>query len=127
MIDLAKIHQQTVEIVVNWLGYEFVLYARVPSPDERLQYRTDLLRCIKPDGSMKMKCLQAITKKWAKKVLTGFRKGDFVINGQELDPDDPEWVDKVWEYAPDIISTAVSNVFGNVTAETESPFLESVS
>jgi len=121
-LDLGKLQAAKAEVLVNYLGEDVLFYARVPTAQERLEYRVAVARCIKADGTLDMNKLHKLQKKWAKRVLTGFRKGDLLYNGEELSPDDPEWIDKVWEVTPELIASAVSKVFEGASAET--PFTE---
>ncbi len=102
-------------------GSEILLYYRNPTTEEEVGYQANLFR----KAGKKLKIAAFETRlKYGLKILTGFRDGDFGIDGRPIasDPASPhyreDWKALVARSAPDIVNTFAFAVFEGARVDT---------
>ena len=116
-LDLGKIESGRMTIRVYVGDTELEFYARTPTTEERVQYRRDIAKCFNRKGELDYERYIKVCTRWAKRILTGFREGDLVMNGEPLSPEDEKWKDVVAEKIPDIFEAICGKVFETPDAE----------
>ena len=95
-------------------GTDIVLYYRMPTPKERVDYQNALYK--KVNGKVVSKHAETRVKNGLM-IMTGFRAGDFLIevagNRVPLRTDMPEWKDRIKEQATDLVELLAMHVFEN--------------
>ena len=101
-------------------GCDVGFYYRNPTPEETMAYNNSIIQ--RKGNKIKFRHSEA-QEKYGKKILKGFREGDFAVPG----PDDKpilissdkasehykeDWVALIWEHKPYLILTFASKIFG---------------
>ena len=114
--------RNTLKIQDNISGSDLEIYYRNPTTEERIAYSNESIR--RKRNRVEFQTAKA-RQKWGKKIMTGFRDGDFEIpEGRKYVPiaSDPKssnyrenWKDLVATYAMDVIETLAAYVFDTST------------
>jgi hypothetical protein len=92
-------------------GTDIVLYYRMPTPKERVDYQNALFR--KVNGKVVSKHAETRVKNGLM-IMTGFRAGDFLISDRiPLTTDMTDWKDRIKERATDLVELLAMHVFEN--------------
>lgn len=121
MRDLKKTDKNVLVISDSISGSDIELYYRNPTAPEIVAYQKSMY---KRDGN-KLKIDPACRLDHGLKILTGFRDGDFGVDGKPLSADpasenyQENWKDLVKESAADIVMVLALHVFEGVRTGTQ--------
>ncbi len=121
MRDLKKTDRNVLKIQDAISGSEIELYYRMPTTQEMVQYQSKL---IKKQGKKVLMNAFETRLEMGLKILTGFRDGDFGIDGSPISSEPSssnyreDWKDLLKETAADIVTTLAFNVFEGVRIDT---------
>lgn len=121
MRDLKPSDRNKMTITDARSGSEIELYYRTPTTQEEVQYQTRLL---KKQGKKVLINAFETRLEMGLKILTGFREGDFGVDGTPIssDPSSPnyreDWKELLKQGAADIISTFAFHVFEGARVDT---------
>lgn len=123
MRDLKKTDRNVLKINDMVSGSELEMYYRLPTTQEMVSYQN---RLIKRQGKKVLINAFETRLEMGLKILTGFKEGDFGVDGQPIssDADSPnyreDWKDLLKETASDIVSTLAFAVFEGARIDTGS-------
>lgn len=121
MRDLTKTDKNILRIQDAISGSEIELYYRMPTTSEMVSYQAKL---IKRQGRKILLNAFETRLEFGLKIFTGFRDGDFGIDGKPIssDPQNPnykeDWKGLLKETAADIITTLAFTVFEGARVDT---------
>lgn len=118
---LASNQLNELKIYADLAGCNVVLYYRNPTPKEVMAYNNAV---IQRKGNKVIFRYAEAQEVYGKKILKGFREGDFTVPGPDEKPvlissdKDSEyykedWMALIWKYAPYMILTFASKIFGS--------------
>lgn len=90
-------------------------FYRMPTTAERIQYKSALVNTLAK--SKRPEDLLKVQLEWAKKFITGFREGDFAVDGKSISSDEgsenyyPGWKGLIEESAGDLLMEFAERVF----------------
>jgi hypothetical protein len=122
MRDLTKSDRNKLVINDTRSGTEIELYYRNPTTQEEIEYQSKL---IKRKGKKVLINAFETRLQMGLKILTGFREGDFGVDGKPIssDPSSPnyreDWKDLLKEYAADIVTAFAFAVFEGARINTD--------
>ncbi len=125
MRDLTKSDKNKIIIHDTRSGSDIELYYRNPTTEEEIAYHNKLL---KRQGRKMVLNIFETRLEIGLKILTGFREGDFGLNGKPIssDPQSPNycenWKELLKENAADIITAFAYAVFEGTRADTGTGF-----
>lgn len=120
MRELTRSEKNTLTVLDTRSGSEIELYYRNPTSREEALYNT---RLVKKKGAKIVIRSFDVREEFGLKILTGFRTGDFGVDGKPIssDPNDPnyrdDWKRIVAEGASDIVRTLALTVFEGVRVD----------
>lgn len=120
MRELARSEKNTLTVLDSRSGSEIELYYRNPTPREEALYQSRLMK--KKGGKIVVRSFD-VRAEFGLKILTGFRAGDFGVNGEPIssDPNDQnyrdDWKKIVAEGASDIVRTLALAIFEGVRVD----------
>src|SRR3972149_202529 len=121
MFDLGKDQERFTKVVFDSVsGREFELYHRTPTTQEEVEFQRRTFRRrdrrnISPEDTARN--LAEIRVEFGLKIVTGFKDGDFGVDGKPIssDPESnnfyPEWKNLLRDKAPRILSALAVGVF----------------
>jgi len=121
MRDLTRSDRNKLIINDARSGTEIELYYRTPTTQEEVEYQSKL---IKRKGKKVLINAFETRLKMGLKILTGFREGDFGVDGRPIssDPSSPnyreDWKELLREYAADIVTAFAFAVFEGARVDT---------
>jgi hypothetical protein len=116
--DLTKSDTNELEVDDRLSGSKLMLYYRMPTTSERVQYQRKLIKRERnkiKDNSYETRL------EYGALILTGFRKGDFIVEGKTIssDPQDldyyPTWKTLLNDTAADLLVALAFAVFESVS------------
>jgi hypothetical protein len=120
MRDLKRSDKNVLIINDARSGTEIELYYRNPTTEEEVAYQTKLFK--KMGKKVKLNAFDTRLN-YGLKILTGFRDGDFGMDGKAISADPaapdyrPDWKLLLREQAPDIVTTFAFTVFEGARAD----------
>ncbi len=129
MRDLASSDKNLLVIQDPRSGTELGLYYRMPTTQEEIGYRAEQ---ITRDKKKVRVDVFGVRVKYADKIITGIRDGDFGFNGQPIssDPVSPDyradWKALLKATAPDILSALATHIFEGARVVAPEPEVEFV-
>ncbi|MBE7415080.1 MAG: hypothetical protein HS130_07600 [Deltaproteobacteria bacterium] len=120
MRELTRSEKNTLTVLDTRSGSEIELYYRNPTSREEALYNA---RLVKKKGAKIVIRSFDVREEFGLKILTGFRTGDFGVDGKPIssDPNDPDYRDDwkriVAEGASDIVRTLALTVFEGVRVD----------
>ncbi len=126
--ELGKIEQNKIIIFDKISGSNIEIYYRSITATDRIQYKSAVLNQLTKSNNIEDAIAMQLM--WAEKIITGFRKGDFTLDGKVIssDPNDADyyqgWFSVLKETATDILLLIVDTVLGNTSyvVRTDVPF-----
>lgn len=125
--DLTKSDKNTVRIFDGLSDSEIVLFYRTPTSEDLFGYQTNIVR---REGK-KFRPRPETRLKYALRIITGIREGDFTIEGKPLSSEEgngsyrEDWKELLGEFAPDILDVFARRIFeGTRAADAEEVELE---
>ena len=124
--ELVDVSENTLVISDAISGGTVAFRYRLPSTEERVEYRRDCLRKDEENDTVVFDA-DGARQKHGMNILTGIREGDFTAAGTPVssDPESdhyrPDWKDLVAETASDLVAALAMTVFENVRQATSHP------
>lgn len=114
--ELTKTEQNKIILFDKISGTKLEVYYRTITAEDRIRYKSEILNQLTKNRDIEGTInLQLI---WSEKIITGFREGDFTIEGEQIssDPNSDKyyqgWFAVLKETATDILLTIVDTVLG---------------
>jgi hypothetical protein len=128
--ELKYSEQNEITLFDSLSGTKIKLYYKTPTTQDRILYQSAALNILTKKNSFEEVINLQLS--WAEKFITGFRKGDFTVEGKEISSDKndsdyyPGWFGILKETASDILMNVIKTIFGEssfVIKEEPRPFV----
>lgn len=130
--ELKKTETNKMVLFDKLSGTKIELYYRTVTSDDRIKYKSAILNQL--TKSQKIEDAVNLQLAWAEKIITGFKKGDFTIDGKPISANKTDkeyyegWFGVLKETATDLILVLIETVLGEtsfVVREQTVPFEKS--
>jgi len=122
--ELKVSDKNSITIFDSRTGEKVTLFYKTPTNTETIQYQSGIVNAVtKKQG---VEGVSNVQLEWAKKFLTGFEEGYFLVDGKPLTTEDPAWKEVIAETASDLLFVLIKYLFGEasyVVKEESHPFL----
>jgi len=126
--ELGKTELNKIIVFDKISGSTIELYYRSITSTERIQYKSAILNQLTKSNNIEDAIAMQLA--WAEKIITGFKKGDFTLDGKIIssDPSDSDyyagWFSILKEMATDILLLVIDTILGNTSyiVRTDVPF-----
>ncbi len=117
--ELKKTDQNKIILFDKLSGTRLELYYRTVTAEDRIKYKSAILDQLTKSRDMEeIINLQLV---WSEKIITGFKKGDFTLEGKSISSNSEDsdyyqgWFSVLKETATDILLSIVETLLGEST------------
>lgn len=121
--ELKQSEQNEIVLFDALTGEKVKFFYKTPKTDNKIAYQSAMMNSLTKKSGIED--VYKIQLEWAKKFITGFEPGYFLVDGVQLTIETPAWKDVIAETAGDLLIAFSKYLFGEssyVIKEDSRPF-----